>query len=392
MYILHKEAASPLRAIATLVVITLVLWSLGLAPFQRNAEASNLTSISDTLSDSDIGVPSNHTFAFTIPNGGMTGNTIVINFPASSFTVNGTGATGLDFNDIDVVASSSNIASNITLGTSPSGNTWGVSTTTTSIIFTMSTTSGTSTLASSTQMTIRIGTNATVGVTGDTRITNPATGGSVELTVNGSMQDSGQTRVAIIDDVLVTANVDTTFTFVIAGVANAQTVNGSPTTTATTTTATSVPFETLTANTSKTLAQDLFVTSNAINGFVVTVEQSQNLLSSTGADIDGFTNGNYQNTPIAWVAPTNNIGLENTWGHWGITSEDSNLNSNEFGNDLWVSASTTPRQVFSSTSTADGTTPDIGRTRIGYQAQISALQEAADDYNTTLTYIATPTF
>jgi hypothetical protein len=30
--------------------------------------------------------------------------------------------------------------------------------------------------------------------------------------------------------------------------------------------------------------------------------------------------------------------------------------------------------------------------RIGYQAQITALQEAGDDYSTTLTYVATPTF
>jgi hypothetical protein len=241
---------------------------------------------------------------------------------------------------------------------------------------------------------VRIGTNAVTGATGDTRITNPASAGSYELTVNGSIPDSGQTRVAIIDDVVVTANVDTSFTFVISGVANGQTVNGSATTTATTTTATSVPFETLSAGTSKTLAQNLAVTTNAIQGFVVTVEQSQNLLSSTGADIDGFSNGAYNNTPIAWTSPTNSIsgGIpENTWGHWGITSED-NLNTDEFGTDLWVSASTTPRQVFTHNGPADGTTANIGSTRIGYQAQIGSLQEAADDYNTTLTYIATPTF
>jgi hypothetical protein len=139
------------------------------------------------------------------------------------------------------------------------------------------------------------------------------------------------------------------------------------------------------------MAQDLFVTTNAANGFVVTVEQSQNLLSSTGADIDGFSNGAYTNTPTTWTSPTNSIADERTWGHWGITSEDD-LNANEFGTDLWVAASTTPRQVFTHATTSDGTTPNVGRTRIGYQAQIASLQEAADDYNTTLTYIATPTF
>jgi hypothetical protein len=387
MYILHKEAVRPLRAIATLVVMALVLWSLGIMPFQRNAEAANITYISDTLSDSDLGAPSNHTFRFVLPNGAVSGQTIVINFPASTFTVNGTGPTGLDFNDIDVVVATT---SNITLGSSPVSTTWGVSTTTTSITFTTSSTSG-ATVASNTPVLIRIGTNAVTGATGDTRITNPSSAGSVELTVNGSIPDSGQTKVAIIDDVTVTANVNTEFTFTIAGVANLQSVNGSPTTTATTTTATTVPFETLTNNVSKVLAQDLTVSTNAIQGFVVTVEQSQNLLSSTGADIDGFANGTYTNSPAPWSTPTNSISNENTWGHWGITSEDD-LNLNEFGTDLWISASTTPRQVFSHSGPADGLTANIGATRIGYQAQITALQEAADDYTTTLTYIATPTF
>ncbi len=40
----------------------------------------------------------------------------------------------------------------------------------------------------------------------------------------------------------------------------------------------------------------------------------------------------------------------------------------------------------------DGVTDDIGAAQVGYQIQITALQEAGDDYSTTLTYIATPTF
>ena len=384
MYTLHRDAVRPLRAIATLIVMTLVLWSLGIMPFQARADAANLTTISDTLTDTAPGAPSNHTFQFTVPNGVYTGQSIVLNFPAG-FTVNGTGATGLDFNDVDVTVGSSSI----TLAAAPAGTTWGVSTSTTAITLTTSSSSG-ATVASGTVVTVKIGTHASVGATGDTRITNPLVG-SYELTVNGTMVDNGQTRVAIISPVLVTANVDTSFTFTILGVANGQTVNSSPTTTATTTTATSVPFETLTPGTSKVLAQDLTVTTNAINGFVVTVQQSQNLLSSTGADIDGFSNGAYTNTPTAWVSPTNLLANEATWGHWGITSED-NLNGSEFGTNKWVAASTTPRQIFQNSGVADGTTANVGRTRIGFQAQIASLQEAADDYSTILTYIATPTF
>ena len=387
MYIFNTTRAhGALGAIATLVVISLVLMTVGFNTLFSKAEAANLTNLSDTLSDSDTGAtPSNHRFQFVIPNGVLAGQTVRLNFPAG-FNLNGgsgAGPTGLDFNDIDFLDDSSEL----TLAAAAAGPAWGVSTTSSSIVFT----SGTGVISSSSVILIEIGTNATTAATGDTRILNPTAAGSYELTVDGTMADSGQTRVVIIDDVLVTANVDTVFTFVISGVANGLAVNGSPTTTSTTTTATTLPFETLASNVSKVLAQDLAVTSNAINGFVVTVEQSQNLLSSTGADIDGFKNGAYTNTPTAWTTPTNSIPDERTWGHWGLTSEDD-LNANEFGTDLWVSASTTPRQVFQHATSSDGSTPNIGSTRVGYQAQITPLQEAGDDYTTTLTYIATPTF
>jgi hypothetical protein len=189
----------------------------------------------------------------------------------------------------------------------------------------------------------------------------------------------------------VTAIVNTSFVFTVAGLATTTTVNTDVTTGSTT--ATAIPFGVLTAGSAKVMAQRLNVTTNARNGFVVTVEQDQNLLSSTGADIDGFIDGAYTNTPTAWVAPTNNISLENTWGHWGLTSEDTTLTAgDEFGAALYVAASTTPRQVFMHTGPSDGTTLDIGETDIGYRIQISPLQEAGDDYSTVLTYIATPTF
>jgi hypothetical protein len=160
------------------------------------------------------------------------------------------------------------------------------------------------------------------------------------------------------------------------------------------TTSVSLPFGTLAPNVSKTLGQDLTVQTNARNGYVVTVEQSQNLLSSTGADIDGFFDGTYLNTPGSWVAPTNSISDENTWGHWGLTSTDPSLlgAGTDFAANQWVAASTTPRAIMAHSGPADGTTLGVGRATIGYQAQITALQEAGDDYSTTLTYIATPTF
>lgn len=373
-------AGRSLRAVACLVGIAMVLWSLGLPPFIHHAQAvSSLTLVSDTLSNSGRGVVSNHTIQFTTPSGIVAGQTIVVTFP-SGYPLP---SAGFDFNDIDVL----NGASQITLANTPSGATWGVATSSTALTFT---TSG-SNVSSSSVITIKIGTNATSGATGDTQIVNPAAAGSYLLTIGGTMPDTGMTRVAILDSTLVTANVDTSFTFTVTGVATSSTVNGGATSTTGSTTATAIPFGTLAAGTTSVLAQDLAVTTNAVGGFVVTVQQTQNLLSSTGADIDGFANGAYTNTPTAWTAPTAQVANENTWGHWGLTSEDD-LNASEFSGNKWVAASTTPRQVFQNGSSADGVTANKGKTRIGYQAQVSALQEAADDYATTLIYVATPTF
>jgi hypothetical protein len=195
----------------------------------------------------------------------------------------------------------------------------------------------------------------------------------------------------------VTADVSTQFDFTVHANGVGETVNTSDTTTATSST-TTIPFGNLVANTPVVLSQDLTVVTNAINGFVVTVESDGTLRSSTGADIDDFVDGNSTNAPTAWAAPTNNIAQENTWGHWGITTEDQDAASDsmrtgdEFAAGEWIGASTTPREIFAHDGPADGATPGVGSTTIGFKVQISPLQEAADDYATTLTYIATPTF
>lgn len=376
MYTLRRQAAVE-KGIATLLALALVTWVVG-AYFFQTAEAANLTSIKDTLSNSAPSESSNHTFAFTVPAGGdgvAATENITIAFP-SGFNIS-----GIAFGDVDLSIG----GSDQTLAAVASGATWGVSVSGQNLILT----SGSGTVATGTAVVIEVGTNATFGVAGDTQITNPAATTSYEFTITAGDQDSGQFRVALVDDVLVTANVNTALTFTVAGTSTGTTLAGVSGTTATTTTSDTLPFETLSAGTPKLLAQQLRVTTNAIQGYVVTVEQSQNLLSSTGADIDGFIDGAYTNTPTAWVAPTNNIANENTWGHWGLTSSDSDFSATP---DRWVAASTTPRAIMAHTGPSDGVTPGVGFATVGYKAEITALQEAGDDYNTTLTYIATPTF
>ena len=350
------------RVVATLVAGAVLLWSLGV---YNTALAANLTSISDTLSDSDLSVAAGHTIAFTIPTGSAYTNTgdIVITFPASP----GSGFTGVAGSLIgDFSATVNGVAAAIDTFTSVGQ-----------------------------VVTLSLDTSATAGqeivvALNAGVITNPDTAGSAEIVVSTTDGDTGKTRVALIDNVVVSAIVDTSFDFVITGLATSTAVNGTTTTGSSSPTA--LHFGTLTAGEPEVLAQQLNVTTNAVQGFVVTVEQDSDLQSSTGATIDGFIDGAYTDTPAAWQGPGGTLGNVNEYGHWGLTSEDSDLNGDEFGSALFVSASTTPRQVFSHTAVSDGTTADIGVTLVGYAIQITPLQEAADDYTTILTYIATPTF
>lgn len=369
------------RVVAMLVATAVLALSVGVF---NNAQAANLAVISNTLSDSDRSALSNHTIQFTIPTsspGVIAGGTIVVTFPA------GFNMGSVAFGDVDLSVNGTDLT--IVNGAPGATTDWGFGIS--GQVITLTSGSAAATVTAGQVVRVEVGTNATFGTTGTNRVTNPGTTDSYEFIVTAGAADSGRTRVAILDNVDVTAIVNTSFTFTVAGVATSTSINGTSTTGQTT--ATAIPFGVLNAGEIKTLGQRLNVTTNARNGFVVTVEQDQNLLSSTGADIDGFYDGTYVNVPEVWNAPDNNIALENTWGHWGLTSDDTTLTAgDEFGTALYVAASTTPRQVFMHTGPSDGVTNDIGSTSVAYSIQISPLQEAGDDYNTVLTYIATPTF
>ena len=371
-----------LQAVAAVVGIAVLLWSVGF-PHIQLVEAASVTSFSDTLSDSDASVVSNHTITYTTNDGVIGGEDIIITFPAGF-----TGISSLVAQDLDLsVEGTGDLTLADGLGAA-SGATWGVDTT--GQVITIR--SGTDTIGASATVTVEIGTNAASGGAGSNQITNPTTG-SHEITLASGDTDTGETRVAIVDDVTVSASVDTTFDFTVSPVAGGQPVNGTTTTGAST--ATTIPFGTLNAGGApSTTAQDLSVTTNAAGGFIVTVEYSGDLQSSTGADIDVFDDGVSSDTPAAWSAPAATLGDENTYGHWGLTTSDADLNGQgtDFGSDQWVGASTTPRVIFAHDGVANGTSNGTGTARVGYQIQISSLQEAGNDYSTTLTYIATPTF
>lgn len=374
-----SNSFSILQAAAAMVAMAIVLWSLGASSI-RFAEAANVTTYSNTLSASAPSVVSDHTITFTTPTGIAEGETITIDFSDGPFVIG-----SVDETDIDVLNNTTDYNVAATCGASDQVSAVFAATT---LTITVCAGDGGAIAANGTT-TIKIGSNATFtgdSGDGDAQLTNP-TAGSYQIPITAGASDVGETRVAIVDTVTVTASVDTLFTFTVTGVAGGQTVNG--TTTGATTTSTAIPFGELEVNVASTAAQDLSVITNASNGFVVTVTSDGQLSSENGADIDGFRNGNFNQSPLAWIPPTVSIGFEETYGHWGITSDDTDHFAVA---QTYVSASTTPVSVFTHTGPADGTTTGQGTARVGYTVEISSLQEAANDYRATLTYVATPMF
>lgn len=377
MFVITRDVTAAKKVIATLLATAVVLWASGAF---NTARAANVTYVYDLLSDTAPGAASNHTIEFVNPTEVANTETIVITFPATFGLI-----AGIDTNDVDLLVDG--VAEDI------EGGDWLVTSDATSVTLT----NVVGTIPAFSTSTILIGTHATNEGVPDEQITNPVapTNGneSYEIDISAGTSDSGHTRVVILDTVEVTAIVETVFDFTVYGNGAGETVNG--TTTTITSSSTTIPFGILTAGDIETISQDLTVGTNARNGFVVTVNTDGDFESSTGADIDVFDDGVISTTPASWSTPFNNIADEDTWGHWGVTSEDTDTDGNrvtEFGADEWVGVDTTPVVLFAHDGPADETTPGAGSTTVAYQVEISPLQEAGDDYSTILTYVATPTF
>ena len=125
-------------------------------------------------------------------------------------------------------------------------------------------------------------------------------------------------------------------------------------------------------------------------------DELRNSQSDTINSFDNSADGTGSTTPHAWTSPLGILDDYKTYGHMGLTSDDSTLTSgDDFGDELYVGfngyGSAHSVEVMHHGSPADGTTIDKGRTLVAYTAEISALQQAGD-YETTITYVATPTY
>ncbi|MFT7506922.1 MAG: hypothetical protein ACI92I_000058 [Acidimicrobiales bacterium] len=358
-----EKSVGMLKTIAMIAGFAILLWSLGL-PSLRFVDAANVSSFSDTITDSSPSAAPTHTFSFVTPTGVANGETITFTFP-SGFTGIGSIVDG----DVTIDDDSSDISANVSAAGAGQ-------------IVTLTVATGSIAAASVVDV--------VVGVTNF--VTSPGSEGSYEILLGGSMTDTGSTRIVILTAVTVTATVDTIFTFTVSGTAaNTELSSGGATTTGAAA-STSVTFGKLDALVATSSAHELSVSTNASNGYVVTVQVDGALESSTGADIDGI---NDADVPGNWVSPTSpTLGVDSTYGWWGISSDDTTITSRgtQFVAGQFIGATTTPRAVMGNDGPASGTGVGVGTTTIGFKTEISALQEAGDDYSAVLTYIATPTF
>ncbi|MFI5095528.1 MAG: 2-hydroxycarboxylate transporter family protein, partial [Candidatus Acidiferrales bacterium] len=162
-----------------------------------------VTSRSDTLSDSRPSATSNHTVAFTINSSldtsGGASSTLTLTFPS------GFDLSNIYCKDVDISfgGTATSIAGyNVNRSTQQncpgSATSWGLFIDSSARVITFYTPMSNATYVSAgTQVAIKIGTNASFQDTGTARITNPSTAGTYTISVGGTFGGSGNAMVSI---------------------------------------------------------------------------------------------------------------------------------------------------------------------------------------------------
>lgn len=341
------------------VVVAIMIFSLvAMYGYVPNVKAASMDTASDTISDSTAGAAATHTIVYNLGTALTAGQYVDVDFETGDFDL-----------------------SNAT-GTCPSGT--ALSTTTDQLTCTGA-------MSSTSDLTITA-----------INVINPSTASSSYSVTLTSRESGGteietiQMKVYIVNNVTISATVNATLSFFVNGVSASTVVNG--VTCTENSTATTTPFGTIDDTASSTVCQRLSVTTNAGNGYSVTVEQSSNMVNGSGDTINAFAD-EVTSTSTVWTAPSGVIGSPDTYGHMGLTSSDGTLDGTNYDGDTNPFASskyiglngTSTRQVLYHTSIANGTTDGEGYADVAYTVEVSALQEAGD-YEATLKYIVTAAY
>ncbi len=373
-------------------------YTVGSIPSQTGTTIELSSALSTALLTSDIAMASQsatHTVTFTTANS-VNNPIIQVRVPAATQTATssdgfpdyGSAVTSNGFDLAGLVAGDVTCA-----GTGP---TWAASVTSSATsggAYHVITCTGTGTLNSSTAVTVTIG--GTHKLINPAPITSGHTRGSAdvysvtirELDSGSVLVDSATVSIAPVEGVLVSATVQNTLSFSIAAVAASQNHCGKSTSVATT--ATTVPFGTITSGAFYNAEHLLTVSTNAASGYVVTAQENAAL------SIDGLSA-----TTLADTACPPNTCTTTAWADWTTNSTSG------FGYSLANSSGTDATFLYSTSATFNARPFDSSTARtimsntgpvsgsavyVCYQIATSGTQKAGY-YLNKLTYIATPTF
>lgn len=223
------------------------------------------------------------------------------------------------------------------------------------------------------------------------------------VTIETSAGEGVYFPVCIIETLKVKGKIYPILTFEISGLGIGERVHETLVTTVSTT-ASTIIFENIPVNTPILAAQDLSVTTNAGFGFRVEIIQNDDLKAIRDGRVFRifcFENGRCKSleNATAWIKPEGILGDPKTYGHFGITSEDNSLGENctfnYYGSGQggkWVGLDIgKPTEIMRHCGPADGETRHQGKTRIGFQVEVTVLQPAGT-YQTNFTYVVTPIF
>lgn len=365
----------------------------------NRAKAADVTSRKDVIADSRPSTRANHTISFTLTasNAVDEGDTLTLTFD-SAFDTSSVTEDEVDITDDGVdLTTAANCAGAEQASVAMAAD-----------VLTITICAGDGgAIAASSAVVIEIGANATASGTGvaNNRIQNPAlsacTGASsvCGITIGGTFGDAGDMKVAIISGVTVSATIDETLTFSV----NAVTTGNCPDFDNTAgnevgTTATTVPYSTISTETFYDACQDLRVGTNASGGYSVTVQETDQLTSGANQIADGTCDGACSDSAEnQWATASNNgfgycMDDQATFGD-GSATADAGWGTNGcddadtyFKTIADAGASETAQAIMSS---ATGVSDD--RSFVGLRLTADAAQ-AAGTYTTTIVYIATPTY
>ncbi|MBU0648056.1 hypothetical protein KJ855_02650 [Patescibacteria group bacterium] len=182
------------------------------------------------------------------------------------------------------------------------------------------------------------------------------------------------------ETLVVTATVPSTLTFTVAGVSAGVVCANAGGNASVTSTGSTMPFGTYGGAQTKIVCQTLTVSTNATDGYVITVEQNQDLTSG-GSDTMKTFSGTYA-IPTIWASPPGS----GTESYFGFTTDDTDYSDFQVSKYGSFGGNNTPYNI------AMETEPVADEVNVvSYQLEVTVLQETGV-YTNNIMYIATAVF